>query len=143
MLKPIIPPNELERLKDLFSLDLLDSKPNVVLDNITSLAQQVFQVSSVLITLVYSNVHWFKSKQNFKATETPREISFCGHVILQDHFFEISDTHADSRFIDNPLVTGDPKIRFYAGVPIKSENGNNIGTICLIDYAPRTLSQQE
>jgi PAS domain S-box-containing protein len=93
--------------------------------------------------LIDSDRQWFKSRQGLDATETPRDISFCGHVILQNDIFEVVDTLEDQRFADNPLVFGNPKIRFYVGIPIKSARGNNLGTLCLIDDHPRKLTDEE
>ena len=143
MQKPAYPANEIARLKDLFSHELLDTTPDEFLDSVTHLAQNVFHVKTVLISLIDANRQWFKSRQGLDAAETPRDISFCGHVILQDDIFEISDALEDQRFVDNPLVTGNPLIRFYVGIPIKSARGNNLGTLCLIDDHPRTLTQEE
>jgi PAS domain S-box-containing protein len=143
MQRPAYPVNEIARLKDLFSHELLDTTPDEFLDSVTHLAQNVFHVKTVLISLIDANRQWFKSRQGLDAAETPRDISFCGHVILQDDIFEISDALEDQRFADNPLVTGNPLIRFYVGIPIKSARGNNLGTLCLIDDHPRTLTQDE
>jgi PAS domain S-box-containing protein len=143
MQRPAYPVNEITRLKDLFSHELLDTSPDEFLDSVTHLAQKVFHVKTVLISLIDANRQWFKSRQGLDASETPRDISFCGHVILQDDIFEISDALEDQRFALNPLVTGNPWIRFYVGIPIKSARGNNLGTLCMIDDHPRTLTQEE
>ena len=143
MQRPAYPVDEIARLKDLFSHELLDTTPDEFLDSVTHLAQNVFHVKTVLISLVDANRQWFKSRQGLDASETPRDISFCGHVILQNDIFEISDALEDQRFADNPLVTGNPLIRFYVGIPIKSARGLNLGTLCLIDDHPRTLTAQE
>jgi PAS domain S-box-containing protein len=143
MQRPAYPANEIARLKDLFSHELLDTAPDEFLDSVTHLAQKVFHVKTVLISLIDANRQWFKSRQGLDASETPRDISFCGHVILQDEIFEISDALEDQRFAHNPLVTGNPLIRFYVGIPIKSARGNNLGTLCMIDDHPRTLTQEE
>ena len=143
MQRPAFPVDEIARLKDLLSHELLDTTPDEFLDSVTHLAQKVFHVKTVLISLVDSNRQWFKSRQGLDATETPRDISFCGHVILQNDIFEVVDTLEDQRFADNPLVFGNPKIRFYVGIPIKSARGNNLGTLCLIDDHPRKLTDEE
>lgn len=143
MQRPAFPVNEIARLKDLLSYELLDTTPDEYLDSVTHLAQKVFHVKTVLISLIDSNRQWFKSRQGLDASETPRDISFCGHVILQNDIFEVVDTLEDQRFADNPLVFGNPKIRFYVGIPIKSARGNNLGTLCLIDDHPRKLTDEE
>jgi PAS domain S-box-containing protein len=143
MQRPAFPVNEIARLKDLLSHELLDTTPDEFLDSVTHLAQKVFHVKTVLISLIDSDRQWFKSRQGLDATETPRDISFCGHVILQNDIFEVVDTLEDQRFADNPLVFGNPKIRFYVGIPIKSARGNNLGTLCLIDDHPRKLTDEE
>jgi len=143
MQRPAFPVNEIARLKDLLSHELLDTSPDEFLDSVTHLAQKVFHVKTVLISLIDSDRQWFKSRQGLDASETPRDISFCGHVILQNDIFEVVDTLEDQRFADNPLVFGNPKIRFYVGIPIKSARGNNLGTLCLIDDHPRKLTDEE
>jgi len=143
MQRPAFPVNEIARLKDLLSHEILDTNPDEFLDSVTHLAQNVFHVKTVLISLIDADRQWFKSRQGLDASETPRDISFCGYVILQNDIFEISDALEDQRFADNPLVTGNPLIRFYVGIPIKSALGNNLGTLCLIDDHPRKLTQEE
>ena len=103
----------------------------------------MFGVSIALVSLVDEDRQWFKSRQGLEAPETGRDISFCGHAILGGDIFEIPDARADPRFADNPLVTGEPQIRFYAGAPLATSEGYRIGTLCLIDGQPRQLSEDE
>ncbi len=143
MKKAPIPEAEAERLKALYALRLLDTAPEERFDRFTRLARRTFDVPIVLVTFVDANRQWFKSNQGLNATETARDISFCGHAIMQPEVMVIPDALADPRFSDNPLVTGDPQIRFYAGCPIAAPAGQNIGTICLIDQEPRDLDPED
>ncbi|EAQ95890.1 GAF domain-containing protein [Congregibacter litoralis] len=140
---PDTPANEFERLFALHRAHLLDTAPDRRFDDITDRAQRSFAVQTVLVSLVDENRQWFLSRQGLEATETERCISFCGHAILSDEMLLVPDTHRDPRFRDNPLVTGDPFIRFYAGQPVREPTGFRVGTLCLIDPKPRTLSSQE
>jgi PAS domain S-box-containing protein len=142
MLKPIMPVTELSRLNVLRQTQLLDTAAESRFDRITALAQQSLNTEIVLVSLVDAERQWFKSKQGIDACETSRDISFCGHAILSDSIFEIPDATKDERFADNPLVVSAPFIRFYAGVPL-SRHGQNIGTLCFIDPAPRKWSNKE
>jgi GAF domain-containing protein len=143
MKAPLIPTDEAERIATLRELLVLDTPPEDRFDNITSYAASQFNVEIALVSLVDTDRQWFKSVCGIDASETSREISFCGHAILQDGIFEIQDALQDPRFADNPLVTGDPKIRFYAGAPLQMNNGQRIGTLCLIDRRPRKLDSWE
>lgn len=143
MIKPEKPANEVERLAALRSLDVLDTLPEECFDRFTRLAQRSFGVPIALVSLVDTERQWFKSSQGLDATETPRDISFCGHAIHEPEVFIVEDTARDERFADNPLVTGDPKIRFYAGCPIAAPCGSRIGTLCLIDREPRRLDEED
>ncbi|RTE86581.1 MULTISPECIES: PAS domain-containing protein [Gammaproteobacteria] len=142
MKSPSLPANEQSRLDALRSANLLDSQPEPQFDRITKLAQRYFDVDIVLISLVDEHRQWFKSKQGLDACETGRDISFCGHAILQHETLEVSDATKDPRFSDNPLVTGPPNIRFYAGAQL-THNDFPIGTLCLIHSAVKTLNQEE
>jgi len=143
MLVPSIPSNEAERLQDLLSARILDTPIQEGFERITRIAKDLFKVPIVTISLVDDRRQWFKSVQGLDIFETPREVSFCGHTILQDDFFIVSDTHLDSRFCDNPLVVHEPYIRFYAGYPILSPKGYKYGAICLIDRFPREMTGEE
>lgn len=143
MKKPEIPQNESQRLEGLCSLNILDTAAEERFDRLTLKAQQHFGVSIALVSLVDAERQWFKSRQGLDANETPRDISFCGHAILNEGIFTIPNTLEDSRFADNPLVTGPPHIRFYAGAPLHAPYGQRIGTLCLIDDKPREFSDKE
>jgi GAF domain-containing protein len=140
---PARPRDEALRIETLLDLVILDSEPEERFDLLTGYASSQFDVPIALVSLVDMNRQWFKSRCGLGATETGRDISFCGHAILQDDIFEIRDAQNDERFADNPLVTGDPRIRFYAGCPLKMPNGQNIGTFCLIDRKPKALDEWE
>ena len=143
MQKPETPKNEIQRIEALEALAILDTEPDPHLDFITKIVKERFHVPIALISLVDKNRQWFKSKQGLPATETPRDISFCGHAIMQSEIFEISNAVEDPRFKDNPLVLGPPNIRFYAGQPLTIEGGFRVGTLCIIDSKPRKLTQDE
>lgn len=143
MVEPPFPLDETTRLISLHSLRILDTAPEERFDRITRMAQKLFKVEICLVSLVDSNRQWFKSKQGLDASETSREISFCGHAILNDVVFLVNDASTDPRFVDNPLVTQNPNIRFYAGCPIRGPGEQRIGTLCLIDSKPREMSEDE
>ena len=139
MIKPPLPPDEAERLADLHELAILDTDPEERFDRITRLTQRLFDVPIALISLVDADRQWFKSCQGLSDSETPRDISFCGHAILDDDVMVIPDTQLDPRFSDNPLVTGHPNIRFYAGQPLRGRDGHNVGVLCIKDHRPRQM----
>ncbi len=143
MKTPDTPANEKERLKTLRSTNILDTDPEERFDRLTRMAQRVFGVSIALVSLVDENRQWFKSKMGLDACETGRDISFCGHAILGNDIFTIEDALEDERFADNPLVTGEPKIRFYAGAPLRYLDGSKLGTLCIIDQKPRILDEDD
>lgn len=142
MLTPPSPPNEAGRLAALKTLKILDTPPEQRFDRITALARNLFQVPIALVSLVDHDRQWFKSRAGLDATETPRSVSFCGHAILTEELFVIEDATADERFRDNPLVTGPPFVRFYAGVPLNA-GGFRVGTLCLIDQQPRRFGDRD
>ena len=127
----------------LHSLRILDTSPEERFDRITRMARRMFDVEIALISLVDSHRQWFKSRQGLDACETDRNISFCGHAILGSEVFIVGDAANDPRFADNPLVTGEPKIGFYAGCPICGPMGHRIGTLCVIDSKPRGMNTEE
>lgn len=143
MIAPQVPDNESERLETLRALQLLDSPGEERFDRVTRLAKRLFDVPIALVSLVDAERQWFKSRQGLDAVETPREISFCAHAILENGTFVIENALQDERFADNPLVTEEPKIRFYAGQPLSASNGCKVGTLCLIDTQPRDLSAED
>ena len=143
MLAPAKPVHEGERVHTLRKLNILDTPPEERFDRLTRLARRLFNVPIALVSLVDSNRQWFKSCQGLGCSQTSRDISFCGHAILSDQILMIPDASSDERFHDNPLVTGEPGIRFYAGCPLKVGNGSNVGTLCLIDTKPRVLDAEE
>jgi diguanylate cyclase (GGDEF)-like protein/PAS domain S-box-containing protein len=140
---PATPPDERERQQLLVSLDLLDSEAEEVFDRITRLVSRLLKVPVALFSLVDERRQWFKSRVGMETRETPREHAFCAHAILQDQPLVVSDATSDARFADNPLVTGAPHIRFYAGVPIRSSGGLAIGTLCAIGDQVRVLTADE
>jgi diguanylate cyclase (GGDEF)-like protein len=142
MKTPEMPRNEKTRVEKLDSLGVIYSPAEERFDRITRLARQVFDVPISLISLVSAKCQWFKSAQGLPVSETSREISFCGHAILSDETLVIPDTSRDPDFADNPLVTGDPFIRFYAGRPLTFE-GMKLGTLCIIDRKSRRLSPSQ
>ncbi|MDA1099900.1 MAG: response regulator [Proteobacteria bacterium] len=143
MIAPAKPDNEQQRLSSLHSLDILDTPADESFDRITRMVQRHFQVPIALVSLVDAGRQWFKSRQGLDATETPRNISFCGHAILGKDIFQVPNAIEDERFADNPLVTGPPNIRFYAGAPLATPDGMKLGTLCIIDTAPRSLSDHD
>lgn len=143
MQAPALPDSEAKRIATLRELLILDTDPEARFDLITAYAASQFNVPIALVSLVDSDRQWFKSCIGLEASETPRDVSFCGHAILQPEILEITDARADPRFADNPLVTGDPFVRFYAGCPLVMANGESVGTLCLVDRRPKRLSEWE
>jgi two-component system, sensor histidine kinase len=143
MIGPALPKSERNRLDELTKYNVLDTLPEQVYDDLVFITAQVFATPISLISFVDHDRQWFKSKLGLEVTETSRELSFCGHAILQNDLFIVEDTYLDVRFLDNPLVTDNPNIRFYAGAPIRTPSGENIGTICIIDTVPRKLTSTE
>lgn len=143
MVSPPIPHNEAMRLHSLYCLRVLDTASEERFDRITRIAKRALDVDICLISLVDEKRQWFKSRQGLDADQTSRCVSFSGHAILEKDVFIVEDATIDARFTDNPLVTGGPDIRFYAGCPIKGPFGYAIGTLCVIDRKPRSLSQDD
>lgn len=143
MKKPLLPRNEAARLATLASLNILDTGPEERFDRYTRLAAKLFKVPIALVSMVDQERQWFKSSQGFDMSEMPRDISFCGHAILDDTPLIINDAKTDSRFADNPLVTQSPNIRFYAGQAIRAPDGSKIGTLCVIDRKPKKINDED
>jgi diguanylate cyclase (GGDEF)-like protein len=138
-----IPADEPGRLKALKSYAILDSQSDESFDRITRLASQMLGLPIALISLVDDDRQWFLSRVGIDVCETGRDVAFCAHAICGDEVFVVPDASRDERFRANPLVTGPPQIRFYAGAPLRSHDGHNIGTLCVIGTEPRELSGQE
>jgi len=143
MQTPAFPENELQRLGALRERAILDTPAEERFDRLTRLARQMFGTQIALVSLVDAERQWFKSRQGLDARETGRDISFCGHAILGLDIFHVADARLDPRFADNPLVTGPPHIRFYAGAPLRTDDGYPVGTLCVIDDKPRQLTAPE
>jgi diguanylate cyclase (GGDEF)-like protein len=141
--KPDIPSNEVSRLETLHALNILDTPREERFDRVTRLARHLFQVPMALVTLIDANRQWFKSTAGLDARETPRDTSFCAHAIHDDNIMVVPNALADSRFADNPNVTGEPHVRFYAGCPLKAPNGARLGTLCIVDRQARALSAED
>ena len=138
-----VPIDEHKRLQTLQSLRVLDTAPEERFDRLTRLAKRLFDVPIVLVSLVDANRQWFKSRTGVATPEMPRNISFCAHAILGDDLFLIPDAKLDARFADNPLVTGEPFVRFYAGQPLRATDGAKLGTLCLLDSRPRRIDAED
>ena len=137
------PVNEVERLAALQFLQILDTSAEQDFDDIAELASQVCDAPFSLITLVDEHRQWFKAKRGIGIAETARDISFCAHAIHSEDIMIVPDMNKDERFFDNPFVTGAPDIRFYAGVPLITEEGYALGTLCVLDQKPRTISTEQ
>jgi serine/threonine-protein kinase len=144
MLLPATPDNEDERLAVLCQCGVLDTEPEPAFDDVVKLAGQLCATPMAAVSLVDRQRQWFKARIGLPQPETSRDESFCAHAIVApDRPFVVSDTHDDQRFADHPLVTGDPYIRFYAGIPLVLDDGAAVGTLCVIDRVPRELSQPQ
>lgn len=140
MIEPPLSPDEPLRLQALNETRQVGSPLDERFERITRLAQRLLQTPIAALSLVAADRQWFKSIQGLTVSETSRAISFCGHTILQDDVFVVPDANKDDRFADNPLVTGNPHIGFYAGCPIRAADGSKIASLCVIDRMPRELS---
>jgi GAF domain-containing protein len=131
---------EAERLEALRRYEILDSEPELAFDDLALLASHICATPMAAISLVAEDRQWFKARVGFAVTQTPRSISFCTHAIQQRGIFVVPDASKDERLRDNPQVTGDPHIRFYAGAPLIAREGHALGTLCVVDRRPRQLT---
>ncbi len=143
MLAPEVPVDEVSRLDTLHSLHILDTLPEERFDRLTRLAKRLFSVPTALISFIDGDRHWTKSNAGPAAKEVPRNVSFCGHAILEENIMVVPDTFADARFHDNPQVTRPNGVRFYAGCPLRAQNGSALGVLCLLDVRSRDLDDEE
>ena len=142
MITPL-PANETKRLKALRRYQILDTSAEQAFDDFAFLASTICQTPIALMTLVDTDRQWFKARLGLDVTETPREQAFCAHTILGSEVMVVEDATRDVRFANNALVTGDPHIRFYAGAPLMDAEGNGLGSLCVIDRQPRSLSPEQ
>ncbi|HEX8704190.1 MAG TPA: ATP-binding protein [Myxococcaceae bacterium] len=143
MIAPPLPPDETRRLQALFRLCLLDTPAELRFDRIVRTAARVFRVPMALVSLVDGERQWFKARVGLEPASTSRSISFCGHAILTPDTFVVENALKDRRFFDNPLVTGDPHVRFYAGHPVRTSDGSAVGTLCLMDREARDFTPEQ
>jgi PAS domain S-box-containing protein len=143
MMKPPFPQNESERLETLHQYQILDTPPESTFDDLTRLASDICETPIALITFIDAHRQWFKSTIGLSVTETPREISFCAHAIMEHRPFIVRDASSDPRFADHPWVIFDPHIRFYAAAPLRTPQGHALGTVCVMDRTPRELRPKQ
>ncbi len=139
----VVHPRETDRLAALRSLEVLDTPPSAALDALVECARRTLNMPISLVSLVDDTRQWFKAVAGLPVSETSRDVAFCNHTIAGTGVFVVEDAAADPRFSNNPLVSGDPKIRFYAGAPLTIGSGHTLGSLCVIDREPRTLSDAE
>ena len=138
-----LPADEAARLTSLHGYEILDTPPEQVFEDLVRLASTVSGMPVALISFVDAERQWFKARLGLDFHETPRELSFCSHAILEDGVFVVEDASRDPRFADNPYVTGDPRIRFYAGAPIRTHDGHSLGTVCVLGQVPSSFRPEQ
>lgn len=144
MKAPALPEDESQRLTQLRALNILHTPTEERFDRLTRLARRLFDVPVAMVSLLENDYQWFKSSDGFDRPTTARNISFCGHTILQDEVMVVEDALADTRFSDNPLVTdADNPVRFYAGYPLRTPSGAKVGTLCIIDNHARQFNAED
>jgi len=143
MISARIPENEVERLEALRRYHILDTRSDSAFDDLAELASYICGTPIGLVSLVDSDRQWFKASVGLEVSEMPRDVSFCAHTILANDTLVVEDTLTDNRFADNPLVTSDPKIRFYAGAKLTTSDGHAVGSLCVIDRVPRKLTSAQ
>ncbi len=143
MIPAPLPENEKERLATLYEYQILDTEPEPTFDELTELAAYICKTPIALISLIDTDRQWFKSRYGPMPFQTPRDIAFCSYCILQNDLFIVPNTLEDERFIDNPLVTSEPQIRFYGGVPLITDEGFAIGSLCVLDFMQRNLAMSQ
>ncbi|MGK3142542.1 diguanylate cyclase domain-containing protein [Pantoea sp. C2G6] len=143
MKAPEIAADEAQRLAQLRALNIMNTPAEERFDRLTRLARRLFDVPIALVSLLEAEHQWFKSTQGFDAVGSSRDISLCAHTILQEEIMIVEDAAQDARFYDNPLVTGEPHIRFYAGCPLRAPGGAKVGTLCIIGQTPRQFDAED
>src|SRR5688500_8172142 len=142
-MRAALPANEDARLEALRDLEILDTPPEPEYDDLALIASQICATPISMISLIDRDRQWFKSRVGMEPQETSRDVAFCAHAILQRDLFIVADASEDPRFAANPLVTADPKIRFYAGAPLRTPDGQALGTLCVMDRTARELSPDQ
>lgn len=143
MIKASTPQNEEERLRKLYELEILDTLEEQAYDDLTGLAAQICNAPIALVSLVDRDRQWFKSHHGLSVRETPRELAFCAHAILAEEVFVVEDSSKDERFHDNPLVTSEPHVKFYAGAPLIMSDNSKVGTLCVIGDKARSITPSQ
>jgi CheY-like chemotaxis protein len=138
-----LPISEGRRLDALYALHVLDTPPEERFDRYTRIAAGLFDVPIAMVSLIDRDRQWLKSRHGYDVVETPREVAFCAHTILDSAVLQVPDALQDERFADNPAVVGAPRVRFYAGAPLAAPDGSRVGSLCLIDGRPRQLDERQ